>query len=287
MPDPKRAAQLATAVATPAVDTLAMLSGLAQPVVDKWTTALGGAPAPADRTVGSQLGALATRMREFALGVPGARDAEALGNFLPGPEAGIPMLAAITKGTKGFAKAGRLTSAVETALRNEPLGLRRSPVLDPSLAGLEWRDFQDRYQAISKHLDGLEKQLDEVPGIADADLTYRKQLIEAQDQYDAFQNEDFRRKAMGWEPDEMLYNLRSRMGRDPTPSAKMESLLILNAAKERGINLTDRLKQYASRGFDETEVAEYLVENLNRFAKELKPTNLRLPATIQLRKDAE
>ena len=122
---------------------------------------------------------------------------------------------------------------------DEPLGLKRDPVVDTDLAGLSDDAFKGSQRSVNRALDDLERQMDDNPNRVDTDAEFRRKVIDAQDKYTSFEMEAFRRKYADNEAVEIvdaLYELKSSKGAD----GDLQILILGDIIKKR--DLVDEVK---------------------------------------------
>lgn len=134
-----------------------------------------------------------------------------------------------------------------------PLGLSRQPVVNLTLKSRSDSEFDTYSQEVKSNLNRMEKAWDENDALGD-DPAFREELANAQDDYSAVENEEFRRYMENAEPEDMAYEFRQL---DPAnPFHKVKMALLLDAANRRGIQgeLKPFLNEYANRSSDHAEV---------------------------------
>ena len=142
---------------------------------------------------------------------------------------------------------------------DEPLGMKREPVLDFGLARLSPDEFGSQRLVVRKRVDNLERQLDENLGIETRDAEFRRDLIEAQDKFTEFELEDFRRLHENAEPEDLAFALR-QIGEGPDEMVK--ALLLSDIIAKRGVaeQLRPHMEEFARRSPDHAEVLSGKIE---------------------------
>lgn len=146
---------------------------------------------------------------------------------------------------------------------DDRLGVSRDPIIDLSLASLPDNEFEAKRAAVYQRVDDLERRLDENPGIEERDPGFRRELIEAQDEYEAHQLEVFRRSHENASPADIASAI-TELGNSKHEQVK--ALILSDIVATRGISekIRPSLEAYASRSPDHAEI---LASKLTRFAK--------------------
>ena len=119
-----------------------------------------------------------------------------------------------------------------------PLGLKRSPFIDPNLTNIG----DDAFDAIEiktrKELDKLEEEFDGFPlrgTEVDAPIEFKRKLATAQDAYSAVELEKFRRQIEGEEPWFIASEFRMLAGGTQNAETVFKLALLGETVKKRGI----------------------------------------------------
>lgn len=160
-----------------------------------------------------------------------------------------------------------------------PLGVSRKPVIDQSLESLSDDVFDARRLQATRKLDHLEKQFDEMT--SDPPPAFKRLLAKHQDEFDAFDNERFRRD---------MANLAQTSGRPDIDQEGMNMIAAelrrlnfnLDMDKVRAVQImrvlrdSGRTKQFvqairniAGRSPDHMEIMLGKISDMNKLAKEL------------------
>lgn len=140
-----------------------------------------------------------------------------------------------------------VTDSVDDAIKLEPIGMARQPVLDTALSELDDQALEAVEDTVTERLGNLESLLDETPDLADVDMAFRRDLIEAQDAFSAVELEKFRRSLEWMDGDLLAMELRGlSMTSDED---KVRALLIVDAAKKRGLEpaMRESMEEFAQR----------------------------------------
>ena len=212
-------------------------------------------------------------------GIAAMTEEESEGLFRAGLGPALLALAAAGAGVGGARalKASRRAgakAAQATQIQSIPLGLNRGPVVDISLKRLSDNDFQNRRGLNRKELNELEAEYDADPTRVEKDLEQRKKLAKTQDQYEAFENEAFRRLIQESHPEDVAFKLRQLNALSEYDKTKIA--LLLDEVDKRGIGkqLEPYLREYADQSPDHAEVLMGKLEDVRKVSEELGITKL-------------
>ena len=162
----------------------------------------------------------------------------------------------------------------------EPLGVYREPVLYPHLADLSDDAFDASYKEANQRSLRIVRLFDDAPELADTDPAFRREMVQAQDDYTAHELEQWRRGIKEGHPaatpEDLARDIRglNLQISDHKVKATMIAAEMSRRSPEAQRRFNVAMADYAKRSPDHAEVLQGKLEDFTRVMDEAGTRNL-------------